>query len=125
MGLLDLVEQDYGERLTANGARQESFRLSERSHQARAGVRRRVLVQVEAQQALGIAEKIIGNGFGAFRLADSRRSEEEEGCQRPIGIIKPSFGDRNAARLELKLLAAFDKPGSRGRLAIYAASRRQ
>ena len=40
------------------------------------------------------------------------------------GYLDSSFGPRDLDQINLRQIASFDKPGSRGRLAIYAVSRR-
>ncbi|BAS78225.1 Os02g0297066, partial [Oryza sativa Japonica Group] len=47
-----------------------------------------VLGHVDADEQLGVAEQLLGEGLGELRLADAGRAEEEEGARRLVRVAE-------------------------------------
>ncbi len=92
--LLDLVEEDHGVGLAADGLGQRARVLvphvsRRRADQAAHGELLHVLRHVDADQGLVIGEKETGEGPRELRLAHAGRPAEHEGADGPVRILQP------------------------------------
>ena len=112
MRLFDLIEEHDRVRTATNLLGQLSaFFVADisrrRADQACDGMLLHVLGHVDAQQRVLVVEQEFGERTGEFGLADTRRSEENEGTDRPLRIAKPGTRTANCIGhpLERRILA--------------------
>ena len=106
VGLLDLVEQDDGERLAAHllgelAALFEADVAGRRTEQSRHRVLLAVLGHVEADERVLVAEQELGERLGELGLSDARGAGEDERATGTLGVLEA--GTRAADRLRQHL----------------------
>ena len=94
VSLLDLVEQDHGERLAAHLLGQLAALLlsdvpGRRTEQPGHRVLVHVLAHVQLDQRVLIAEQEVRERPGQLRLADPGRAGEEERAPGPLRVLQP------------------------------------
>ena len=97
MGLLHLVKEDDGVGLAADGLGELAALLiadvaGRRSDQTGDAELLHVLGHIDADQILFVVKEVGGNGLCQLGLAYAGRPEEEEGTDRPLGILDPGAG---------------------------------
>jgi len=113
MRLLDLVQQEHGIRPTANGFGEiTAFLVADvarrRADQTSHGVLLHELRHVDADHRLFGIEQELGERFAQLGLADTGRTQEQEGTVRPVRIRKPSARATDCIRHSLDRLGLAD-----------------
>src|SRR5580700_6663066 len=113
--LLDLVEQDDGERLPAHLLGELAALLipdisGRGAEQPRHGVLLHVLAHVELDQRVLVAEQEFREGLGQLRLADAGRPGEDERPARALGILQAGPGPPDGLRERLDRVVLPDDP---------------
>ena len=94
MRLLDLIEEDHrigpaAHRLGQLAALVITDVAGRRPDQARGRVALHELGHIEPDQSVLGVEKELGQRPGQLGLADARRAQEDEGSDRPAGVLQP------------------------------------
>ena len=115
MCLLDLVEEEHGVGLAADGLGQLSCFLvpdvaGRRADEPADRVPLLVLTHVEADHHVLAAEERFGERPGELRLADAGRAEEEEAPVRAVRVGEPGAGAANGLRDGFDRLVLADDP---------------
>ena len=112
VGLLDLVEQDHGERPPADLLGElAAFLVTDvagrGSEQPGHRVLLHVLAHVELDQRVLVAEQELGQRLGQLRLADAGRASEDERAAGTLRVLQagPGTPDRLGQRLDRVVLA--------------------
>jgi len=92
--LLDLVEQDHGERLLLHGGGQQPRPLA-RSDEPFERTERRELAHVETPQPPRVAEQQLGQAASQLGLADTGRPHEHQDTERLLRIGQPGLDQRD------------------------------
>src|SRR5207245_6471494 len=101
--LLALVEQEHRVRPPAARLRELATLIKadvsgRRADEARDRVLLHVFAHVEADERLLVIEEELGERLREQRLADPRRTEEEEGAERTLRVLYPRAGAPNRIR---------------------------
>ena len=103
MGFLHLVEEDYGERLSANGLCELTALIvtnisRRRSDQTGDGEFLHILAHIDAHHIVLIIEKVGGKCPCQFGLADTGRTKEQERTDRTFRILYTCLGAQDRVR---------------------------
>ena len=120
--LLELVEQEHGERLLADreisGAACSSARVAEQAVEALGGL---VLAHVEPDEPVVRAEEELAEGLCDLGLARAGRADEEEHAERPRRVGEPRLHERDPVDEALdRLRLAEDAALEEGAYAVEA-----
>lgn|GEM_PF-5726133 len=95
IGLLDLVEEDHGEGLLANLAREQALASIRAAEEAFGGMSARIFAHVEANQAILAAKEQGRERAGELGFAHTGRADEEERGERFSRRLQACFDHAN------------------------------